>query len=490
MARVKFKCRGKQDREKKVKLLELLCSNEIRIVDIFETPDGFVLLFENDKQANKVFTKNIIDILANNEFTPVLPPELRVKRSVIASRLNDLIYERNEDEIKTELIKCNSWIGEDIDSVFKFPNSSTIKITFSQTILAEKCTEKGLLAFSLSIPAYNIKQETFIPIKCCMRCYKLEDHTIRECNKAKDFKICSNCSEEGHKWFDCKAKHQCCLNCGENHSTMAMKCNKRKQIIKEKRKLEEERNKMTYVGAVGRNNTTHIQQQQPQTLPTFHSTPMITREDLLKIHTCIAHAQQADTQRPGIYELELNRALTLNNLPNIKIPPPLTETEIHTHEQTQAPKTQTRTPGVKPRKIRGIKESETEQTIATREEPITEGATAKDKEIQSMEEEILPKEASDIGLTIYTPKERGWPQERFTFEELINGINSNKYKYIYTDSRYTEEEVLNMIKHDRIMLKHCWTIAENDNFRKIRSGLLEERSPLTNRDPRTKKHNI
>ena len=47
MARVKFKCRGKQDREKKVKLLELLCSNEIRIVDMFETPD--VLLFENDK---------------------------------------------------------------------------------------------------------------------------------------------------------------------------------------------------------------------------------------------------------------------------------------------------------------------------------------------------------------------------------------------------------------------------------------------------------
>ena len=132
-----------------------------------------------------VFSKTILDTLTNNDFTAILPPELRVKKSVIASRINDLIYEKDEETIKRELIKCNTWIGEDLDTIFKFPNSSTIKITFKQAQLAEKCTQTGFLAFSLSVPSYHIKQETFIPIKCCMKCYQLENHTTKECNKAK-----------------------------------------------------------------------------------------------------------------------------------------------------------------------------------------------------------------------------------------------------------------------------------------------------------------
>ncbi len=43
-----------------------------------------------------------------------------------------------------------------------------------------------------------------------------------------------------------------------------------------------------------------------------------------------------------------------------------------------------------------------------------------------------------------------------------------------------------MIKEEVIKLKDCWYSVEKDEFRKIRSGLLVERSPMDKRDPRLK----
>lgn len=86
---------------------------------------------------------------------------------------------------------------DELDSISKFPNSATIEITFAQT-LVKKCTENGIRAFNISIPHHEVKQETFIPINCCMRCYTLEEHATRNCPKDSAFKLCSECSTEGH----------------------------------------------------------------------------------------------------------------------------------------------------------------------------------------------------------------------------------------------------------------------------------------------------
>ncbi len=56
---------------------------------------------------------------------------------MIATRLDELINEREEYEKKNKQeLMDNNWIDGEIDSVFKFPNSPTIKITFTQTVLA------------------------------------------------------------------------------------------------------------------------------------------------------------------------------------------------------------------------------------------------------------------------------------------------------------------------------------------------------------------
>ncbi len=113
------------------------------------------------------------------------------------------------------------------------------------------------------------------------------------------------------------------MNCNENHTTLAMKCIKRKEIIKEKRSQVTEREKMSYAN---RSQTTL-----PPRMPTY-KIPEITKEELLKINICIAHSQAKKQEKPGTYASELNKVLTANKLPNIIIP---NDTDTETQQMSE-----------------------------------------------------------------------------------------------------------------------------------------------------------
>ena len=325
MSRIKIKCRL-NTKDQKLKLTEILCKNDIEIRRIFTSHDGFAVLTVSEQHADNIFQANIKNELEAHGFNAFMPPELKARKSVIIPRTDDIIYENDILDIGEELLKQNTWIGEeDLIAVYKFLKTPTIKLTFTQTILAKKCTEIGLKAFRIRIPGHEIKLETYIPIKCCMRCYTLEHHFTNECQKSRDFKVCSECSNEGHVWHHCQESYMKCINCGENHNTMAMKCNERKQILKEKRNEENERQKMTY--------STVSQVNLPAKMPIFKM-PTITKEELIKINICVAHAQAKNQQSPGTYSYELNRVLKANSLPTIIIPNDSDNTyeNIHTEQ--------------------------------------------------------------------------------------------------------------------------------------------------------------
>lgn len=471
MTRVKIKSKGTATRERKIKLLEVLCSNGIHVTKIFTAFDGFAVLLLNEDHADTIFSTKIKEELQKYDFQPLLPPELKVKKSVIVTRLEDLIYERDEEAIKQELINNNTWI-DDIEAIYKFPRSSTIKITFTHTAAAKTCTEKGFLAFNISVAPHDVKHETYIPIQWCMRCYVLEHHNTRDCPKPREYKICSECGKEGHVWHQCQDKeNKRCINCNGNHSALAMKCAKRKEVLKEKRKEEAEKNKRTYAAA-----TAVLQTQTTNTQPITYSPPIITREDTLKINICVAHAHYMNIDKPGSYEEELNKVLKLNNLPCIKIPSNPTSKRIF-NTQDQNPDTSKAAQETKPRRIK-------EKIEENRETTETAQAQATDGEIKRMEEELFPTEAADIDLQFFTTEEKGWPQRNFSLDDLIKGIYQSKYKYTYADIRYTEEDVLDFIKNGEIKLSKCWNSVGKDTYRKIRNGLLQERSPLEERDSR------
>ncbi len=72
-----------------------------------------------------------------------------------------------------------------------------------------------------------------------------------------------------------------CVNCGGDHSALQMKCPKRKEILKTKRAQLKERENMTYSNITESNL--------PPKMPTFN-VPTITKDEMLKIHICVAHA--------------------------------------------------------------------------------------------------------------------------------------------------------------------------------------------------------
>ncbi len=153
MGRIKIKSR-KNGTEEKLKLLEILCRNEVEISRIITSNDGFVVLTVTELSADAIFYHDIKQELMSQDFSPVMPPEMKAKKSIIIPRVDDVIYEKkNVVDIGEELTRENTWIGgiQEID-VYKFPNSPTLKVTFLQTTIAKKCTEKSLKAYKISIP--------------------------------------------------------------------------------------------------------------------------------------------------------------------------------------------------------------------------------------------------------------------------------------------------------------------------------------------------
>ncbi len=456
MSKIKIKCKG-NTKDHKLKLIEILGIKEIEVSGLIPTHDGFVALCLSEKHADNIFSAQTKEYLESRGFRPIMPPELRVKKSIIIPRIDDVVYEKHILDIGEELIKHNTWIGDDgIADIYKFPNSFTLKITFNQTALAQKCLQTGIKAFGISTPASLIKQETYIPIKCCMRCYTLETHYTSECPMPKDYKICSECSEEGHVWHQCQNKTKKCLNCTEPHSSMAMKCKKRKEKIKEKRSQIKERERMNFA--------TVSQIIPSATSMTIPKVPTVSKEELLKIHACVAHAQSKEQIKPGTYKHELNRVLRANNLPTIIIPDEDDETLTENPEEQVA-------------SAMAINENEKEPETHPKTQTLK-----RTKSTESLSSKII--DAQDIGLELYTVKERGWPKNMST-SDLTAGIHSKKYKGRYRGSKYTEEQIMKKLTKNEINLnyKDCWNVVDNEAFRKIRPGINADRSPI-NRDPR------
>lgn len=95
--------------------------------------DGFTILALNEEYAEKIFTRDVKSRLEEDKFSPLMPAELRVRKSVILIRVGDVIYEWEEDEITDELKIKNTWMDDKLLSIFKFSNSNTLELTFTQT---------------------------------------------------------------------------------------------------------------------------------------------------------------------------------------------------------------------------------------------------------------------------------------------------------------------------------------------------------------------
>lgn len=470
MARIKIKSASSNDPRRQKLLLEILSKNDIFATRIITIADGFVILTENETELDKIFKDSTDQELTSNQFTPLIPLELKAHRSVIIFKIEDLVYNNTEDEIYDELKAQNSWISG-ISSVTKFQRGRGLKITFSETTLAKKAQEKGLLLFSMRIPTYNIIQDKHHNITTCLRCYALEEHHTSSCPKPRDFKICSECGTEGHIWRECQGGQKRCINCGGGHSTMAMSCGKKKEIINNKRK-EERDSPNTYSEAARKNfpNTTLSQPKIP------------TPDTHIKILQCMYHAHFENMINPGCYEKVVNEMFQANKLPTIKVPvapqssniiAKLTEAlepTTSTTEQPQQPEhTEQEQQATQAETSQG-KAMETEQSTSEREQ-------VKCKKRGERKKSITRITGRDVGLKIFTTKSKGWAEKPLRKNTLLKGIEDKIIKWTYTDPTIKEKDIMERFVFGQIDLSDCFHLVDEDVFRKIKTGLIEERSP-------------
>lgn len=467
MVRVKIKTTNSQDPRRKNTLLTILSNNDVFPTNIFPVQDGFIIV-SSDEEQEKIFKDKIKEEFSQEDMNPVIPPELKAKKTVIAFNVNAHIYNNSEDDILNELYTHNSFLEGNIDNVFKFPNSKTIKITFSQAIYASKATEHGLKLFSMKIPHYQIQQDKFYHIQTCFRCYMIESHTTKDCTKHKEYKICSECAEEGHTWKSCNKESKQCINCGENHRTLSMRCKMRKDVIKMKR--EEEKETASYSQITKTNN-----------IPTMNNSTstQISREDHFKIYSCMIHAHLMNVVEPGSYEKELNATLKENKLPQIKIPKTpnsskllslLADTEKLSLMETEELLTDTQT--------------DQQQNVITLDTH-TQQVSTKQKTQTNTKKQL---DSDEIELKIITRESQGWPED-ITMGHLIKGIEDGTYKFTYNEPTMESHEVIGLIKKGDIVLKDCFTILEDSVFRKIRTGQCNERSPVARQTQKLKTKN-
>ena len=95
MARVKIK-HSEPNPTTKLKLLRTLSKNLIYATKLIPISDGFILLTRDDDEVDKVFKGNCQKTLKDQGFEPILPPELRAKRTVILLNVDNFITTRTE----------------------------------------------------------------------------------------------------------------------------------------------------------------------------------------------------------------------------------------------------------------------------------------------------------------------------------------------------------------------------------------------------------
>ena len=466
MARVKIKSED-NSQERKTLLLSILAKYLIYATRAIIVPDGFIILTRTDGDLDKILQGKTSEDLKSNNLHAVLPPELRAKRTVLVFNTDEYIHQHAEKEIEDELMDKNDWMKQGIENIFKIPRTKILKITFKDTAAANKAKDTGFLCFNMSIPPHAIKEEEYIPILTCMKCYSIEDHVTSKCPKPKEYKICSECSSLEHTWRECSITKKKCINCKGDHRTLANKCPYRKKVLDEKRQTKKENSSRSYA-TVANSNATMSTQNITQ--------PIIDKDTTTNILSCMLHAHFMNAIHPGTYNEELNRALKLNNLPKINLPsnPPSKEILNLTSNTETQNTTNNNIPATEPT----LEPTET----ATTEAPETQQTTEQEEQMPELEQ----IRGRGLGLQIITRKREGWPIDNtVSFETLKMGLETGQYKWRYTNTAYSEQEILKSLTNNEINLDNCWCTAEDSQFNKIRNGLYQQRTPPPSKVPKT-----
>lgn len=326
MPRIRIKHPRPREGQTKLQLLQIVAEENIFLAGVHVANDALIAITATEKDADKLLAKKTVDLLTAQDFTPIIPFEVRCRRSIICHHVDDVVFENSEEDIKEEVVKQQSWAK--VIRVTKFPNrqrqNNTFKIELEESNIAEKAEGSRLLMFQMSITPNQIRREQYTPLLTCLKCYKIEDHITKDCNMPPDYKICSECCSPGHTYRECQSQVKKCINCGDNHRTMAMRCRTRKEAIKrkevEKKSAESRKSNQTYSSAAAKPGANEANTALLSSLP--------SDSPLTKYFIGMLHAHFLNSIEPGSYQRHYSEFAKLNKLQDVIWPPNIPSQKI------------------------------------------------------------------------------------------------------------------------------------------------------------------
>ena len=301
MVRIRVKITEHDGSSKKPKVATCISAAGALVYKIIESREAFILITDN-QAMDSMLSEASRNRFSEHGLELQFPPEYEASRTVILRNVDALIHDMTEAEIIE-----NTPARQAVKRVIKIPgNSHLLKIMFNTAELADKAVKDGIEIAFQKFAGRNVDKEIFIPIIPCYRCYAYT-HQKRSCPKSEEYKVCSNCSREGHTYVNCESSEMQCINCGGAHRTLAARCPKRKAIIKGK--IKERRDK-------SRSKTPT----EEAPLRVVQSGIKLPENYLAVMAAAVTLAEKREAEVPGIFQYIMDEVLAANDVPKVKIP--------------------------------------------------------------------------------------------------------------------------------------------------------------------------
>ena len=341
------------------------------VYKIVQAREAFFLITDSE-QAELILQDHIRQFWSERGLEVQLPPDLVASRTVLVKGLEWCVAEKSENGIK-DVIETEhpDW---KLERVVKIPgNEKLMKLICANVRTANEILEKGLVVFNQRFAGRSLERELYLNITPCFKCYKY-DHLIKNCKKSEDYKVCSECSRQGHRYNNCKSNTYKCLNCGQAHKTLAFRCPVRKEMVKQKitelKKKKQEKIPETELRNV-------ISKQIQEDLPANY---------LTVIASAITLANIREQECPGVFQYIIEQMYTANDLPVIKYP----VTVVAGYEHYA-------------KKKRGRETSEEEQVMEAGEEEGAVGGTSRRQISESLQNLLNIQTTMPAPTPIHTP---------------------------------------------------------------------------------------
>ena len=282
--------------------------------------EGYLAFMNTPSDLSKLISSGIRERLASQGFEVVIPYGVLCKKTVIVWNIDPEIFKADIQLLINEITKCNP--GLEITELSKFNNARNIKFVCKETHMADRCLSNGIRLLHMSYPPRMLSAQKPKPtaarqVKFCYRCYSINTHSAKNCDKSQDYIICSICSSKEHTWRNCNSTSKRCINCTGDHNTISSHC------PKVKRANGEHNSRSDNKASSNVQHTSHPAQTYASTLRKSTSVStrndQCTQEESFKGFMSLLYASHHNKAVPGTFHQILSYLLNINKLPSFEL---------------------------------------------------------------------------------------------------------------------------------------------------------------------------